>query len=166
MGICVGYFVTLVLNLFFWFFPIMFGFSDTEKYIHLHMVVLDLCTDLPLVIVVIATEGYDIHWWIFVDIAFKLIMVLRTIAFHCFLNLILRKKELDTLQKMQSEQLQLENKLFDQGMLFFICLIYKFYVDYVKIIKGATNEEIELQTKELIKNQTRELEGGNGNKSN
>ena len=127
-GFCVGYFVILVLNLFFWFFPVMFGFSDTEKHIHIHMVLLDLFTDFPLVVTVIMTEGYNIHWWIFIDIAFKLIMILRTIAFHCFLNLILRRKELDQLQKMQTEQFNLQNKLFDQGTFCsvsfcFVCMI-------------------------------------------
>merc|ERR1712228_1088842 len=112
-GICIGYFVVLILNLFCWFFPIIFGFSDTEKHIHIHMLVLDLFTDFPLVVVIILTESYTIHWWIFIDIIFKLIMILRSIAYHFLLKL--------------------ENKLYDQG---------------------ATNEEIEIRTIELKKQQT------------
>eukprot|EP01084_Bolivina_argentea_P193583 332106_1 len=132
--ICVGYFIVLVLNLFFWFFPIMFGFSDTEKHIHIHMVILDTFTDLPLVTIIIYSKAYNIHWWMFVDIAFKFIMLVRTYAFHLFINLILRRKELNTLHRQQTAQKELQDRLWDQG---------------------ATNTEIEFQTMELIKQQTR-----------
>merc|ERR1712079_741667 len=110
-----GYYVVLVCNLVFWFFPIMLGFSDTEKHIHLHMVVLDSLSDLPLVVIIIATKAYTVHWWIFIDIAFKLIMLLRTYAYHLIINLVLRKKELDELQKKQEEVNKMEAEMYEAG---------------------------------------------------
>merc|ERR1712154_655462 len=92
-----------------------FGFSDTEKHIHIHMVVLDTLSDLPLVVIIIVTKAYTVHWWIFIDIAFKLVMLLRTYAYHLIINLVLRKKELDALQKQQEEVNKLETELFDAG---------------------------------------------------
>ena len=100
-SLCVGYFVICSIKLYLWFFPIIFGYADTEWYIHAHMVVLDVCTDLPLVIVVIVDKGYEIHWFIFFDIVYKLIMLLRTIAFHGVVNLVLRRIELNTLHEQQ-----------------------------------------------------------------
>ena len=110
-----GYYVVLVCNLVFWFFPIMFGFSDTEKHIHIHMVILDSLSDLPLVVIILATQAYTVHWWIFIDIAFKLIMLLRTYAYHLVINLVLRKKELDELEQIQKATTKIENDMFDQG---------------------------------------------------
>ena len=69
----------------------MLGFSDTEKYIHLHMVILDLCTDLPLIIFIGYTESYDAHWFLFIDVGVKLILVLRSIAYHGIYSLLLRE---------------------------------------------------------------------------
>ena len=136
---CGGYFVVLVLNLFFWFFPVMFGFSDTEKSIHLHMVILDSFTDLPLVIIIIMSEAYTVHWFIFIDIAFKLVMLLRTYAFHLVINLVLRRTELKRLQQDQQAQLKLQNELWE---------------------KGHSNHEIEERTRDLIKQQTQANDAG------
>lgn len=107
--------MVLVCNLTFWFFPVMFGFSDTEKHIHIHMVVLDTLSDLPLVVIIIATKAYTVHWWIFIDIAYKLIMLLRTYAYHLVIHLILGKARLDALEKQQTEIIKMENEMFDAG---------------------------------------------------
>ena len=101
MSLCIGYFVICSIKLYFWFFPIMFGYADTEWYIHIHMMILDIFTDLPLIIVVIVNEGYELHPFIYFDIVYKLIMLLRTIAYHGVVNLILRRVELNALHKQQ-----------------------------------------------------------------
>jgi len=109
-AICVTYFVVASIKLYLWFFPIMFGYSDTEWYIHVHMLILDSLTDLPLVITIIATEGYLIHWFLFVDISYKIIMLLKCYAYHGLINLVLRKVELDQKHK---EQLRGADKIED-----------------------------------------------------
>eukprot|EP01083_Nonionella_stella_P119275 356444_1 len=133
-NLCIGYFVILVLNLFFWFFPIMFGLSNTEKYIHMHMVILDMCTDLPLVAILILSEAYRIHWWIFIDVAFKMIMLCRSVLYHLCFNLVCKRKELAQLQRQQTQQLELQDALWKQG---------------------ATKQEIATQRMELMKRQSR-----------
>ena len=39
---------------------------DGDQHIHIHMVVLDSLTDLPLVIIIMVTDAYQVHWWIFI----------------------------------------------------------------------------------------------------
>ena len=72
----------------YWLFCGLFGYADTERYIHIHMMTLDLMTDLPLIIVVIYDGGYELHW--FILFIYKILMLLRTIAYHGVLNLVLR----------------------------------------------------------------------------
>eukprot|EP01084_Bolivina_argentea_P149776 261621_1 len=100
-SVCCGYFVIASIKLYLWFFPIMFGYSDTEWYIHAHMVILDTFSDLPLVIILIASEGYNVHWLLFVDVTYKLIILLRCYAYHGVINLILRRVELNEKHKKQ-----------------------------------------------------------------
>eukprot|EP00485_Elphidium_margaritaceum_P011436 CAMPEP_0202707474 /NCGR_PEP_ID=MMETSP1385-20130828/19809_1 /ASSEMBLY_ACC=CAM_ASM_000861 /TAXON_ID=933848 /ORGANISM="Elphidium margaritaceum" /LENGTH=325 /DNA_ID=CAMNT_0049366207 /DNA_START=30 /DNA_END=1007 /DNA_ORIENTATION=+ len=133
LPICIMYFVSLVLNLFLWFFPIMFGYSNTQKHIHINTVLLDTVTDLPVVVTMFATNAYSIHWWLFIDVAFKIIMLLRTYAYHLLVSLVLRRAETNQLQQEQEEQIALENKLFAEG---------------------ATGEEIDAKSAELIKRQS------------
>eukprot|EP01084_Bolivina_argentea_P208987 356099_1 len=104
--ICIGYFVIASIKLYFWFFPIMFRSADTEWRLHMHMVGLDTVTDLPLIIILFATEAYTIHWFLFFDVSYKIIMLLKTYAYHLVINLILRRIELD-----QSHQQQLKEAL-------------------------------------------------------
>ena len=68
----------------------MLGFSDTEKYIHLHMVILDLFTDFPLIIFIAINQSWDVHWFIYIDMIVKLILVLRSIAYHGIYSLFLK----------------------------------------------------------------------------
>eukprot|EP00483_Globobulimina_turgida_P003993 UN04001 len=91
-ALCVGYFIIVVIKTYFWFFPIIFGYSEADAHIHIHMVALDTLTDLPLIIIIVASDGYSVHWFLFVDIAFKLVMLLRCYAYHLVVNLILKKK--------------------------------------------------------------------------
>jgi len=114
-ALCIGYFVVLTLNLVLWFFPIMLGYSDTERSIHIHIVVLDMCTDFPLVVTIILTQAYTISWFIFFDVIYKLIVLLRSITYHGVLNLFLRREELRLLERHQKEQIELENRLMDEG---------------------------------------------------
>ena len=83
----------------------MLGFSDTERYIHLHMVILDCCTDFPLICVLVFTEGaLEVHWFLFIDIAVKLILLLRSIAYHGIFSLFLKGKDKDGDGIVDSEQ--------------------------------------------------------------
>ena len=100
-AICTGYFVIASIKLYLWFFPIIFGYADTEKYIHIHMIILDSFTDLPLVVTIIATEAYDVHWFIFVDIVYKIFMLLRCYAYHGVINLWLKRVELNQRHEAQ-----------------------------------------------------------------
>ena len=74
LSLCVGYFVICSIKLYLWFFPIMFGYADTELYIHIHMVILDLVTDFPLLLIVIINKAYEISAFIYFDILYKLIV--------------------------------------------------------------------------------------------
>ena len=92
-SICSGYFVIFCIKTIFWFVPIVFGYSETERAIHIHMLALDCCTDLPLVVVIIATNGYNVNGFVFFDVAYKIIVLLRSIAYHGVIKLILTKFE-------------------------------------------------------------------------
>eukprot|EP01083_Nonionella_stella_P157690 512214_1 len=90
-ALCSGYFVVFTIKIIFWFTPMIFGYVDDDKRIHLHMVLLDTFTDLPLVLIIIFSHGYNVHPFVFVDIVFKVIVLLISYSYHLMINLILKR---------------------------------------------------------------------------
>eukprot|EP01083_Nonionella_stella_P002875 8234_1 len=87
--LCIGYFGVFSIKIIFWYAPIMLGYAKNDNTIHLHMVLLGTFTDLPLVLTIICTDEYDIHEIVFVDIVFKVIMLLVSYAYHLMISLLL-----------------------------------------------------------------------------
>ena len=91
--ICNGYWIILCIKIIVYFIPIIAGYMSTEKAIHIHMLILNTLTDLPLVIIIIVSKGYQKHWFIFIDIVFKILILLKTYGYHGVINLALKKVE-------------------------------------------------------------------------
>jgi len=64
---------------------------------------LDAFTDLPLVLIVLEDKGYQLHWIVFVDVAFKVLLIIRSIVYHGIINLAFRYDELKQSQKKYNE---------------------------------------------------------------
>ncbi|ETO14783.1 hypothetical protein RFI_22586 [Reticulomyxa filosa] len=93
-----------------WFLPIMFGQAVTSKAMHIHLIVLDSVTHLPLVVTVIITKGFKIHWFVFVDIAYKLILLLRAYGYHGFYQLIVNRDEVEKQDRAEQKIVDDDNE--------------------------------------------------------
>ncbi len=88
-ALCVGYFVVFTVKIIVWFMPMIFGYADHKRNVHIHMTVLDLCTDGPLLLTIFITKGWTVNAFVFVDIAFKLVVLCVSISYHFVINIIL-----------------------------------------------------------------------------
>jgi len=108
--ICCAYFGFFVVDVFVWFTPIMFGFANTERRIHIHMIFLDVVSDLPLVIIVFVKRAYQLHWFIFLDMALKIFLLIRSIAYHGIVKLAFRSHELKQQETADDKAIQKEQE--------------------------------------------------------
>jgi len=96
-----------------WFMPIMFGQAVTSKAMHIHLIILDSVTHLPLVVTIIVSQEYTLHWFIFVDVAYKLVLLLRAYGYHGFYQLIVNRDEVNAQDKEEQKAMEQQNEAVD-----------------------------------------------------
>jgi len=109
LAICKGYFSVLTIFMIVWFLPIMFGQSAMSKAMDIHLIVLDSVTHLPLVLIIIITQGYTLHWFIFIDVAYKLILLLRVYGYHGFYELVVNRDETERQAQEETKMIEQDN---------------------------------------------------------
>jgi len=113
VSVCVGYFSVLTIFMVVWFLPIMFGQGATSKAMNIHLIILDSVTHLPLVLTIIITQGYKIHPFVFIDVAYKLILLLRAYGYHGFYQLIVNRDESEKQNQAEVKRIDQENEADD-----------------------------------------------------
>ena len=85
----------ILIQLLFWTLPILLGSAQKMKKIAWHIVVLDIVTDIPLVITTLLTGAYKVQFWILIDLFIKVLLMARgviwNICLHIFIPYIIKK---------------------------------------------------------------------------
>eukprot|EP01083_Nonionella_stella_P002276 6555_1 len=76
------FWVLTLVQLFFWIVPLTLGSSQKINNLVKHIIVLDIITDIPLIITTLMTEAYTVQFWILVDLFFKMMLMLRGVVIN------------------------------------------------------------------------------------
>eukprot|EP00481_Brizalina_sp_1-RS-2013_P001674 TRINITY_DN422_c0_g1_i1.p1 TRINITY_DN422_c0_g1~~TRINITY_DN422_c0_g1_i1.p1 ORF type:complete len:125 (+),score=7.10 TRINITY_DN422_c0_g1_i1:169-543(+) len=92
-SLCNGYFTIFVIKIAFTLVPIMFNFFYVthKKRFHIHMILLNTFTNLPLIFIVLMTKGYDVHPFVFFDIIVKVTILLISYSYHLVINVFMEE---------------------------------------------------------------------------
>jgi len=94
-GLCSTYWVIFMVQLTGWLLPMMiiegWGAEKDATKVSLHLFILDLCTNVPILIVVVATRGYEVSPLIFVDVLYKAISFIRSSSYFMVYYVWLRR---------------------------------------------------------------------------
>mmetsp|Transcript_65740 Transcript_65740/g.80456 ORF Transcript_65740/g.80456 Transcript_65740/m.80456 type:complete len:327 (+) Transcript_65740:847-1827(+) len=71
------YWSIMLIQLFGWCLPIFIGTANSKRYIAIHVCILDILTDLPWIIITIISSAYVMHFWIFIDLFIKVLIMGR-----------------------------------------------------------------------------------------
>jgi hypothetical protein len=89
--ICIAYYIFIILKMCGWLFPMLlidkWGTLPKAIKVASHVIVLDLLTDLPIVIIILVDEAYRFHGILFFDVFYKILLVIRAAAimlYGCF----------------------------------------------------------------------------------
>merc|ERR1712048_331144 len=96
-AVCIVYFVYVVCELFGWMFPMMvlakWGTQKNAKIVSTHLFLLDLVTDLMVILAVLIEESYRIHIVIMLDVVWKTLCVIRSFSYYLVFQLWLEKAQ-------------------------------------------------------------------------
>jgi len=84
-GLCSTYWSVCIIQLSGWMIPMMiiegWGAEKHATKVSLHLFILDLCTNVPILIAVVATSGYSISGAIFFDVLWKACGFIRSSSY-------------------------------------------------------------------------------------
>jgi len=93
--LCITYFVFVVVQLIGWLLPMMiiagWGTEKGAKNVCLHLFILDLCSDLPVVATVLANNTYEDYGIVFFDTVWKTCLLIRSVSYYVVYQLWLGK---------------------------------------------------------------------------
>jgi len=94
-GLCSVYWVVFILQLSGWLFPMMtidgWGAEKHATKVAIHLFVLDLCTNVPIIITLVATFGYRVSPALFFDLLWKACGFIRSTSYFMVYYVWLRK---------------------------------------------------------------------------
>jgi len=85
------YWSIMLIQLFGWCLPIFIGSANSKRYIAIHVCILDILTDLPWIIITIISSAYVMHFWIFIDLFIKVIILIRAIVVNVLIYCVIPK---------------------------------------------------------------------------
>jgi len=78
------FWVFILIQLFFWVLPIIFGAGNSKVSCLRQLFVLDVITDIPLLLINIISGAFLLQFWILIDLVFKILFMCR--YFYVFLK--------------------------------------------------------------------------------
>lgn len=83
------FWVFTLVQILFWIPPLALGSAKSPAHLAKQVVLLDVVTDVPLVITSLVTGAYTVQFWIFCDLIVKVLLMLRGIVVNICLYLVL-----------------------------------------------------------------------------
>lgn len=94
-SICVVYFIVVLIQLIGWTTPMMcmatWGTRKGATGVSKHLLLLDIFTDVPVILAVLIEDAYRLHVMIYIDILWKSFLLIRIVAYYLVYFLWLRK---------------------------------------------------------------------------
>lgn len=104
LSVVKAYWAFTFIQLLFWIPSICLGISrDVNKLLKL-VFYLDIFTDVPIVIITLASGAYTVQVWIFIDLIFKVLLMIRGIVYNGCIYMLLPR--LNAKPKYQGVELQ------------------------------------------------------------
>lgn len=82
------FWVFTLIQIMFWVPPLAMGTAKSTKSLAKHIILLDVFTDIPLIITTMVSGAYAVQFWIFCDLIVKICLMLRGVVVNLCLHLI------------------------------------------------------------------------------
>ena len=95
--ICTVYYISFIFQLIGWLVPMMsipgWGTEKDGRKVSTHLFVLDIFTDIPIIIAILSTDAYSEHAIIFIDVLWKTVLTIRSLGYYAVYEIWLQKGE-------------------------------------------------------------------------